>query len=148
MLLLQVPGCQAVSKDKLGVFDCCQGTGCVPVLWDRDRWRLGGASPYTHLSQAPVLVSAAPQARLERDRDVMQLQRSLDTLQQGSQREVADLQTQVDRLQRSKETAEVRTAGLEETVRQQEQLLTSMRWAGRETECPPHSVTFCCNSDV
>ena len=87
------------------------------------------------------------QARLERDRDVMQLQRSLDTLQQGSQREAVDLQTQVDRLQRAKETAEVRTAGLEETVRQQEQLLTSMRWAARDTQRPLHSVT-CCWSDA
>lgn len=28
MWLLQVPGYQAGSEGKLGVFDCCQGTGC------------------------------------------------------------------------------------------------------------------------
>lgn len=67
------------------------------------------------------------QSRLEREREAHQSQRNLDLRVQAEQREITELRSQAERLRVAKETAEVKAAELEGTIRQQEKLVATLR---------------------
>ena len=70
------------------------------------------------------------QARQERERDLLQAHRALDTRLQAEQRELADVKGQLERLRGAKGTAEARVAELETSLKQQEMSMASLRSGG------------------